>query len=71
MKHCPLYIIELINIFRTFLPNLSKAFDCFNHFLEKLYFHKLSPLSLKLMTSYLENRSERTKISESFGNRSK
>ena len=42
--------------------DLSKAFDCISHeiLLDKLKFYGLADLSIKLLTSYLENRVQRT-----------
>ena len=55
------------------MTDLSKAFDCFDHFLlvAKLHWYGLSPLSLKLIFSYFSNRTHRTKIKECFSNRLK
>ena len=53
------------------LPNLSKAFDCLDHFLlvAKLHWYGLSPLSLKLLFSYFSNCTHWFKIKECFSNR--
>ena len=79
-QNCLLLMIEKFkeaidngNKFGALLTDLSKAFDCIDHSLliAKLHFYGVSPLSLKLILSYLENRSHRTKINESFSDRSK
>ena len=54
------------NAFRALLTDLSKAFDCIDHtlFIAKLSAFGVSPLSLKLIYSYLSNRTQRIKINE-------
>ena len=72
-QHCLLVLIEKFketidvgNEFGALLTDLSKAFDCLDHFLlvTKLHWYGLAPLSLKLMFSYFHNRTYRTKIKE-------
>ena len=62
--------IDKGNAFRALLNDLSKAFDCIDHTLliAKLSAFGVSPLSLKLIYSYLSNRTQRIKINESFSN---
>ena len=54
-------------------PDLSKAFDCINHplLIAKLYNYGVSPLSINIFFSYLNNRTHRTKINECFSERSR
>ena len=69
-QHCLLVLTEKIkaintgNKFGTLLTDLPKAFDCLGHFLlaAKLYWYGLSPLSLKRIFSYFNNRTHGTKI---------
>ena len=79
-QHCLLFLIEKFkeaidtgNKFGALLTDLSKAFDCLDHSLivAKLHSYGLWPLSLKLIFSYLSNRTHRTKIKECFSNRLK
>ena len=55
------------------MTDLSKAFDCLEHSLliAELHCYGLSPLSFKLIFSYLSNRTHRIKIKECFSNRLK
>ena len=59
------------NAFRALLTDLSKAFDCIDHTLliAKLSAFGVSPLSLKLLYSYLSNRTQRIKINGNFSDR--
>ena len=59
------------NAFGALLTGLSKAFDWIDHTLliAKLSAFGVSPLSLKLLYSYLLNRTPRIKINESFSDR--
>ena len=70
-QHCLLLIIDKWNkavdnhkVFGAALTDLSKAFDCISHdlLIAKLNAYGLSLLALKLITDYLQNRKERTKI---------
>ena len=63
--------IDKGNAFGALLTDLSKAFDCIDHTLliAKLSAFGVSPLSLKLLYSYLSNRTQRIKISENFSDR--
>ena len=59
------------NAFGALLNDLSKAFDCIHHthLTAKLSAFGVSPLSLKLIYSYLSNRTQRIKIKENFSDR--
>ena len=59
--------------FGALLTDLSKAFDCINHplLIAKLYNYGVSPLSINMIFSYLNNRTHRTKINECFLERSR
>ena len=50
--------------FGAVLTNLSKAYDCICHdfLIAKLNAHELSLPALKLITNYLQNRSQKTKM---------
>ena len=63
--------IDKGNAFGALLTDLSKAFDCIDHTLliAKLSAFGVSPLSLKLLYSYLSNRTQRIKINENFSDR--
>ena len=63
--------IDKGNAFVALLTNLSKAFDCIDHTLliVKLSAFGVSPLSLKLLYSFLSNRTQRIKINENFSDR--
>ena len=53
------------------LTDLSKAFDCIDHTLliAKLSAFEVSPSALKLLYSYLSNRTQRMKINENLSDR--
>ena len=63
--------IDKDNAFGALLTDLSKAFDCIDHTLliAKLSAFGVSPLSLKLLYSYLSNRIQRIKINGNFSDR--
>ena len=63
--------IDKGNAFGALLTDLSKAFDCIDHTLliAKLSAFGVSPLSLKLLYSYLSNRTQRIKINGNFSDR--
>ena len=72
-QHCLLVMIEKIKEaidrgyeFGALLTDPSKAFDC-----TKLYNYGMSPLSINMIFSYLNNRTHRTKINECFSERSR
>ena len=56
--------IDKGNTFGALLTDLSKAFDCIDHIclIAKLFAFGVSPLSLKLIYSYLSNRTHWIKI---------
>ena len=64
--------IDRGNEFGALLTDLSKAFDCINHplLIAKLYNYGVSPLSINMIFSYLNNRTHRTKTNECFSERS-
>ena len=79
-QHCLLVMIEKFkeaidrgNEFGALLTDLSKAFDCINHplLIAKLYNYGVSPLSINMILSYLNNRTHQTKINECFSERSR
>ena len=55
------------------LTDLSRVFDCIDHslLLAKLYGYVLSQTSLKLIFSYVESRTQRTKINNCLNKPSK
>ena len=63
--------IDKGNAFGALLTDLSKAFDCIDHTLliAKLSAFEVSPWSLKLLYSYLSNRTQRMKINENLSDR--
>ena len=65
--------IDRGNEFGAVLTNLSKAFDCINHplLIAKLYNYGVSPLTINMIFSYLNNRTHRTQINECFSERSR
>ena len=65
--------IDKGNEFGTLLTDLYKVFDCINDplLIAKLYNHGVSPLSINMIVSYLSNRTQGTKISECFSERSR
>ena len=79
-QHCLVVMIEKFKEaidrgyeFGALLTDLSKAFDCINHplLIAKLYKYGVSPLSINLIFSYLNNRTHRTKINNCFSERSR
>ena len=79
-QHCLLVMIEKFKEaidrgyeFSALLTDLSKAFDCINNplLIAKLYNYGVSPLSINLIFTYLNNRSHRTKINNCFSERSR
>ena len=63
--------IDKGNAFGALLTGLSKAFDCTDDTLliAKLSAFGVSPLSLKLINSYLSNRIQQIKNNENFSDR--
>ena len=58
------------NTFEALPTDLSKAFDCTDHTLliAKPSAVRVSPLSLKLIYSYLSDRTQPIKVNENFSN---
>ena len=58
--------------FGVLLTDLSKAFNCIDHklLIAKLFWYRGSPTVLNLVYSYLTNRTQRTKINNSFSRQS-
>ena len=74
-QHCLLYMLENLrkaldkgNITGIVLTDLSKAFDCISHelLIAKLSAYGFSANSLNLISDYLSERKQRTKVGESF-----
>ena len=65
--------IDRGNEFGALLTDLSKAFDFINHPLltAKLYYYRVSSLSINMIFSYLSNRTHRAKTNECFSERSR
>ena len=63
--------IDKDSAFGAPLTDLLKAFDCIDYtlFIAKLSAFGVSPLSLKLIYSYLSNQTQRIKINEKFSDR--
>ena len=58
--------------FEAFFTDLSKAFDCidYNLLITKLSWYGVTPISLKLIFSYLSNRTQCVRINNSYGRKS-
>ena len=74
-QNCILYVIETIRktrdnhgVFTAVVTNLSKAFDCISHELlvAKLHAYGFDESLLKVIISYLKNRTPTTKVGLSF-----
>ena len=74
-QHCLLLMIEKWKVaadqdqfFGALLTDLSRAFDCFSHDFQvaKLHSYGMSLASLKLLSDYLTNRKQRTKVETSY-----
>ena len=59
------------NAFGALLTHLSKAFDCIDHSLliTNPFAFGVNALSLKLIYSYLSNRTQRIKINKNFNHK--
>ena len=64
--------IDRGNQFRALLTDLLKAFDCIDHKLltAKLSEYGVSSAALNVISSYLKNRTQQTKINDFFNTRS-
>ena len=74
-QHCLLYMTEKIkqardnnNVFAAVLTDLSKAFDCINHepLIDKSNAYGFDSLSLKFISTYLNFKKQKTKVSSTF-----
>ena len=74
-QNCLLYMIETIRktrdnhgVFAAVMTDLSKAFDCISHelLIAKLNAYGFDETSLKVIISYLKNRTQTTKVGSSF-----
>ena len=74
-QNCLLYMIETLRkprdkhgVFAAVMANLSKAFDCISHelLIAKLNAYGFDETSLKVIISYLKNRTQTTKVGASF-----
>ena len=79
-QHYLLVMIEKFNEaidrdyeFCALLTDLSKGFDCINHplLIAKLYNYGVSPMSIDIIFSYLNNSTHRSKINECLNERSR
>ena len=78
-QHCLLVMLEKFKEsqdkgaeFRAFSTDLSKAFDCRDHnlLITKLSWYGVTPISLKLIFSYLINQTQGARISNSYSRKS-
>ena len=74
-QNCLLYMIETLRktcdkhgVFAAVMTDLSKAFDCISHelLITKLNDYGFDETSLKVIISYLKNRTQTTKVGASF-----
>ena len=74
-QNCLLYMVETIRktcanqgVFAAVMADLSKAFDCISHelLMAKINAYGFDKTSLKVIISYLKNRTQTTKVGSSF-----
>ena len=79
VQHCLMVMLEKFKELRdkgeefgAFLTDLSKAFDCIDHnlLITKLSWYEVTPISLKLIFSYLSNRTQYVRINNSYSRKS-
>ena len=78
-QHCLMVMLEKFKESRdkgeefvAFFTDLSKAFDCIDHnlLITKLSWYGVTPISLKLIFSYLSNRTQCVRINNSYSRKS-
>ena len=78
-QHCLMVVLEKLKEsrdkgeeFGAFFTDLSKAFDCIDHnlLITKLSWYGVTPKSLKLIFSYLSNRTQGVRINNSYRTKS-
>ena len=78
-QHCLMAMLEKFKEsrdkgeeFGAFFTDLSKAFDCIDHnlLITKLSWYGVTPISLKLIFSYLSNRTQCVRINNSYSRKS-
>ena len=78
-QHCLMVMLEKFKKssekgekFGAFFPDLSKLFDCVDHnlLITKLSWYGVTPKSLKLIFSYISNRTQAVRINNSYGRKS-
>ena len=74
-QNCLLYMVETVRktcanqgVFAAVMADLSKAFDCISHelLIAKINAYGFDETSLKVIISYLKNRTQTTKVGSSF-----
>ena len=79
VQHCLMVMLEKSKEsrdkgkeFGTFFTDLSKAFDCIDHnlLITKLSWYGVTPVSLKLIFSYLSHRTQDARINNSYSRNS-
>ena len=78
-QHCLMVMLEKFKKsrekgeeFGAFFSDLSKLFDCVDHnlLITKLSWYGVTPKSLKLIFSYISNRTQAVRINNSYGRKS-
>ena len=78
-QHCLMVMLEKFKESRdkgeelgAFFTDLSKAFDCIGHnlLITNLSWYEVTPKSLKLISSYLSNRTQGVRINNSYSRKS-